>query len=329
LNHGVKITAVGHYAPPDIVTNEDYAARWGLDTNEDWISSRTGMKRRHWATAEQATSDLAIEAARITLAKAGLRGSDIDCYVLTTVTPDYRFPATACIVAAQLGAADKPAFDIEAACSGFIYGLAVASSLVRSGVYHRVLLISAETLSKITNLKDRSSAVLFGDGAAAVLLESSANDSLLSAELGSDGSRPEILRIYAGGSRRALTPEGIEAGEQYMYMEGREVFKLAVTKMIEATDTALRKANLTKADVAFLIPHQANKRIIDATAKYLEMPPDKVIVNIEEYGNTSSASIPIALSEALDEGRIKSGDVLVFVSFGGGLSWAALVWRWA
>jgi 3-oxoacyl-[acyl-carrier-protein] synthase-3 len=329
LNHGVTITAIGHYAPPDIVRNEDYAARWGLDTNEDWISSRTGMQRRHWATAEQATSDLAIEAARITLAKAGLRGSDIDCYVLTTVTPDYRFPATACIVAAQLGAADKPAFDIEAACSGFIYGLAVASSLVRSGVYRRVLLISAETLSKITNLKDRSTAVLFGDGAAAVLLESSAKDSLLSAELGSDGSHPEILRIYAGGSRRALTPEGIEAGEQYMYMEGREVFKLAVTKMIEATDIALRKANLTKADVAFLIPHQANKRIIDATAKYLEMPPDKVIVNIEEYGNTSSASIPIALSEALDAGRIKSGDVLVFVSFGGGLSWAALVWRWA
>jgi 3-oxoacyl-[acyl-carrier-protein] synthase-3 len=287
------------------------------------------MKRRHWATADQATSDLAIEAARATLAKAGLQGSDVDCYVVATATPDYSFPATACIVAAQLGAADKAAFDIEIACSGFIYGLTVASSLVRSGVYRRVLLIGAETLSKITNLKDRSTAVLFGDGAAAVLLEATENDSFLSAQLGSDGSRPEILRVPAGGSRKALTPEGIEAGEQYLYMEGREVFKFAVTKMIEATDIALQKANLTRTDVDLLIPHQANKRIIDAAAKYLEMPSDRVIVNIQEYGNTSSASIPMALSEALDEGRIKSGDVIVFVGFGGGLSWGAVVWKWA
>jgi 3-oxoacyl-[acyl-carrier-protein] synthase-3 len=227
-----------------------------------------------------------------------------------------------------LGAVDKPAFDLSIACSGFIFGLTNASSLVRSGVYKRVMLICAETLSKITNTRDRGTAILFGDGAAAVILEQSEEDSFLSSELGTDGSHPEILRVPAGGSRKALTAEGIEAGEQYLYMEGREIFKFAVTKMIEATDIALKKAHLTRTDVDVLVPHQANKRIIDAAAKYLKMPPEKVVVNIQEYGNTSAASIPIALSEALDEGRIKSGDTIVFVGFGGGLSWGAVVWKW-
>jgi 3-oxoacyl-[acyl-carrier-protein] synthase-3 len=326
---GVRISAVAHYAPAEIITNEDYAKRWGLDTSDEWIVSRTGMKRRHWASPEQATSDLAIEAGRRALEKAGLDGNDIDCYVLCTATPDYTFfPATACIVASQLGAIDKPAFDLSIACSGFIYGLTNASSLVRSGVYKRVMLIGAETLSKITNTADRGTAILFGDGAAAVILESSEEDSFLSSELGTDGSHPEILRVPAGGSRRALTAEGLEAGEQYLYMEGREVFKFAVTKMIEATDVALKKAHLTRENVDVLVPHQANKRIIDAAAKYLEMPAEKVVVNIQEYGNTSAASIPIALSEALDEGRVKAGDTIVFVGFGGGLSWGAVVWKW-
>jgi 3-oxoacyl-[acyl-carrier-protein] synthase-3 len=190
------------------------------------------------------------------------------------------------------------------------------------------MLIGAETLTKIVDRTDRATAVLFGDGAGAVILEAAPEDSFLSSELGSDGSRPEVLRVPAGGTRKPLTPTAYEAREQYIHMEGREVFKFAVTKMIEATDTALQKANLQKSDVDWLIPHQANKRIIDAAAKYLDMPDDKVIVNIHEYGNTSAASIPIALSEAVGSGKIKKGDVIVFVGFGGGLSWGAVTWRW-
>jgi 3-oxoacyl-[acyl-carrier-protein] synthase-3 len=324
---GVKIVAVGHYAPAGILSNEDLEKV--LDTSDEWITTRTGMKRRHVASEGEATSDLAIAAARRALSKTALTPADIDCYVVATVTPDYPFPATACIVAAKLGAANKAAFDIEIACSGFIYGLTVASSLVRAGVYKRIMLIGAETLTKIVNRNDRATAILFGDGAGAVILESSESDSFLSSELGSDGSRPELLRVAAGGTRRPLTPAAWEAGEQYIHMEGREVFKFAVTKMIDATDVALRKANLQKTELNWLIPHQANKRIIDAAAKYLEMPEDKVIVNIHEYGNTSAASIPIALSEAVESGKINNGDVIVFVGFGGGLSWGAVTWRWA
>ena len=324
---GVKIVAVGHYTPDGILTNEDLEKV--LDTTDEWITTRTGMKRRHIASAEEATSDLAIAAARKALAKTDLTPADIDCYVVATVTPDYTFPATACIIASKLGASDKAAFDIEIACSGFIYGLTVASSLIRSGVYKRVMLIGAETLTKIVNRNDRATAVLFGDGAGAVILEASKKDSFLSSELGSDGSRPEVLRVPAGGSRNPLTPSAYEAGEQYLYMEGREVFKFAVTKMIDATDRALKKAKLKKKDVDWLIPHQANKRIIDSAAKYLKMPEEKVVVNIEEYGNTSAASIPIALSEAVESGKIKNGDIIVFVGFGGGLSWGAVAWKWA
>lgn len=324
---GVKIAAVGHYAPDGILTNEDLEKV--LDTSDEWIVTRTGMKRRHVSSETQATSDLAIAAARNALAKTSLTPADIDCYVVATVTPDYPFPATACIVAAQLGASDKAAFDVEIACSGFIYGLTVASSLIRSGVYKRIMLIGAETLTKIVDRTDRSTAILFGDGAGAVILEAAQTDSFLSSELGSDGSRPELLRVTAGGTRHPLTPAAYEAREQFIHMEGREVFKFAVTKMISATDIALQKAQLQKTDLDWLIPHQANKRIIDAAAKYLDMPEEKVIVNIHEYGNTSAASIPIALSEAVEAGRIKNGDIIVFVGFGGGLSWGAVTWRWA
>lgn len=318
---------MGHHAPSGILSNEDLEKV--LDTSDEWITTRTGMKRRHVSTAEQATSDLALAAARQALEHAALTPAGIDCYIVATVTPDYVFPATASIVASKLGASDKPAFDIEIACSGFIYGLTVASSLIRAGVYKRIMLIGAETLTKIVNRNDRATAVLFGDGAGAIILEASEADSFLSCELGTDGSRPEILRVAGGGSRRPLTPAALEAGEQYMHMEGREVFKFAVTKMISATDSALKKANLQKSDVDWLIPHQANKRIIDAAAKYLDMPEDKVVINIQEYGNTSAASIPIALSETVQAGKIKSGDIIVFVGFGGGLSWGAVAWKWA
>ena len=327
MTSGVKIAGVGHYAPSAVLTNEDLEKI--LDTSDEWITSRTGMKRRHISAPDEATSDLAVNAARKALAYAGLAPEDIDCYIVATVTPDYPFPATACILASKLGALNKAAFDIEIACSGFIYGLTVASAMVRSGVYHRIMLVGAETLTKIVNKKDRSTAILFGDGAGAVILEGAQEDSFLSSELGSDGSRPEILRVRAGGSRYALDPLRYDMGEQFIYMEGREVFKFAVTKMIDATEVALRKAELTHDDLDFLIPHQANKRIIDAAAKYLNMPDEKVLINIHEYGNTSAASIPIALSEAVNAGKIKDGDVIVFVGFGGGLSWGAVTWKWA
>ena len=324
---GVRIAGVGHYTPAQLLTNADLEAV--LDTSDEWIVTRTGMKRRHVAAPEEATSDLAVHAARRAMEAAGVTAHDVDCFIVATVTPDYIFPATASIVASKLGAGNRAAFDIEIACSGFIYGLTVASSLVRSGIYRRIVLIGAETLTRIVNRNDRATAILFGDGAGAVVLEASAEDSFLASELGTDGSRPDLLRVPGGGSRDPLTAAALDAGRQYMEMQGREVFKFAVTKMIEATDAALEKAHLGKHDLDWLIPHQANKRIIDAAAKYLDMPSEKVIVNIHEYGNTSAASIPIALSETVNAGKIRPGDVICFVGFGGGLSWGAVAWRWA
>jgi 3-oxoacyl-[acyl-carrier-protein] synthase III len=286
------------------------------------------MKRRHWASDAEATSDLAIGAAQAALDQAGLRPTEIDCFIVCTVTPDYYFPATACVVAAKLGAKYTAAFDISIACSGFIYGLTVATGLIRSGVYRRVMLIGAETLSKILNKDDRATAILFGDGAGAVILERSEEDSFLAAELGADASKPELLYVEASGTRHPIDKRALEEKENLIAMQGREVFKVAVNKMIEATGAALAQAHLTKGDVTFLIPHQANKRIIDVAAQYLAVPEEKVVTNIAEYGNTSAASIPIALSEFVRAGKLKDGDVILFVSFGAGLSWGAVVWKW-
>ena len=326
-SYGVKIVGVGHYAPAHVVTNRDLET-W-LDTTDEWITTRTGMKRRHWASEGEATSDLAAAAASAALVHAGLRAQEIDCVIVSTVTPDYYFPATGCLVASRLGIPEKPAFDIAIACSGFIYGLTVAAGLIRSGVYRRVMLIGAEALSKILDKSDRSTAILFGDGAGSVILERSNEDSFLAADLHADGSRPELLYAQGSGSRRPFDQAALDAKEHLIHMQGRETFKLAVTKMVETTDAVLGKANLAKSEVTFLIPHQANKRIIDATARYLELPEEKVVVNITEYGNTSAASIPMALSETVRAGVIKPGDVIIFVAFGGGLSWGAVAWRWA
>lgn len=327
LSAGVKIVGVGHYAPPRIVTNHDLEA-W-LDTSDEWITTRTGMKRRHWASDEEGTSDLASAAASAALMHAGLTAQDIDCFIVATVTPDFYFPATACLVASRLGVMQKPAFDIAIACSGFIYGLTVASGLIRSGVYRRIMLIGAEALSKILDKEDRSTAILFGDGAGAVILERSDEDSFLAADLGADGSRPELLYAHGSGFRKPIDHAALDAKVQLIHMQGPETFKVAVTKMVESTDSVLAKANLRKSDVTFLIPHQANRRIIDATARYLGLPEEKVIVNIAEYGNTSAASIPLALSETVRAGLLKADDLIVFVAFGGGLSWGAVAWRWA
>jgi 3-oxoacyl-[acyl-carrier-protein] synthase-3 len=327
LPSGVKIVGVGHYAPPRIVSNHDLEA-W-LETTDDWITTRTGMKRRHWASEEEATSDLATAAASAALVHAGLQPQEIDCFIVATVTPDYYFPATACLVASKLSVTEKPAFDIGIACSGFIYGLTVASGLIRSGVYRRIMLIGAETLSKILDKEDRATAILFGDGAGAVILEQNPEDSFLASALGADASRPELLYAHGSGARRPIDHAALDAKVHLIHMQGRETFKLAVQRMVEATETVLQKAGLSKSDVTFLVPHQANRRIIDATARYLDVPEEKVVVNIAEYGNTSAASIPIALSETVRAGLIKPEDLIIFVAFGAGLSWGAVAWRWA
>jgi 3-oxoacyl-[acyl-carrier-protein] synthase-3 len=324
---GVRIAGVGHHVPKGVLSNADLERM--LDTSDEWITTRTGMKERHIASVEEPTSELAFVAAQHAIASAGIEAKDLDCIIVATVTPDYPFPATACIVGSKLGIPGVPAFDIEIACSGFIYGLTVAASLVRTGVFKRVLLIGAEELSRIINYDDRSTAVLFGDGAGAVVLEASEIDSFLGSELGADGSNPKHLYVEVGGT--ALPPinaDDIECKRNKVVMNGREVFRFAVTKMIEATNVALERAGLTARDVTWLIPHQANRRIIDSAAKHLDLPPERVVVNIDRYGNTSAASIPMALSETVAEGKLKDGDVILFVGFGGGLSWGAVAWRW-
>jgi 3-oxoacyl-[acyl-carrier-protein] synthase-3 len=324
---GVRIAGVGHYVPKGVLTNADLERM--LDTSDEWITTRTGMKERHVAAPDEPTSEIALFAARNALANAGRQPADIDCLIVATVTPDYAFPATACILGAKLGITGKPAFDIEIACSGFIYGLTVAASLIRTGVFKRILLVGAEELTRLVNYKDRSTAILFGDGAGAAVLEASETDCFLAAELGADGSNPENLYLPKSGTAGPpLTAADVEQRRNTIVMNGREVFRFAVTKMIAATNVALGRAGITAADITWLIPHQANRRIIDAAAKHLEMPVERVIVNIDRYGNTSAASIPMALSEAAASGKLKDGDVILFVGFGAGLSWGAVAWRW-
>ncbi|MGB8267946.1 MAG: beta-ketoacyl-ACP synthase III [Candidatus Velthaea sp.] len=324
---GVRIAGVGHYVPERILSNADFEKMF--DTTDEWIVSRTGMKERRIARDDQPTSDLAYRAAVDCLTRSGFTAGDMDLVVVATVSPDYFFPATACIVGARLGIAGKPCFDFEIACSGFIYGLTFLSQMIRTGLYKRILFICADKLSHFVDYEDRSTAVLFGDGAGAVILEHSDRNSFLSASLGADGSVPENLWVKAGGTAHPSTAATIAAKEDRIYQNGKEVFKFAVIKMTQSLDAVLAEAHLTEDDVAFLIPHQANKRIIDAAAKRLQMPYERIVVTVHKYGNTSAASIPIALSETVREGKLKDGDVIVFVGMGGGLSWGAVAWKWA
>jgi 3-oxoacyl-[acyl-carrier-protein] synthase-3 len=315
---GARIAGVGHYVPDRIMSNGDFEAI--LETSDEWIHSRTGMRERRYASDAQASSDLATEAARHALERAGLAATDMD----------YQFPATACIVAANLGAVGKAAFDIEIACSGFIYELPMAASFVRAGVFRRVMIIGVETLSRIMNFEDRSTCILFGDGAGAAIVERTPveNDCFLACELGADGQNPELLFVEAGGSRHPMTAEKLLAKKDKVEMSGREIFKYAVNKMVETSKNVIESAGLTLNDVDWMIPHQANRRIIEAAAKRLEVKLENIVINIERYGNTSSASIPIALSETIERGTIHKGDVILFTGFGGGLSWGSIAWRW-
>jgi 3-oxoacyl-[acyl-carrier-protein] synthase-3 len=302
-----------------------------FDTSDQWIVSRTGMRERRYAPPKMAASDLAVRAARHALKRAGLRGKDIDCWIVATVTPDYQFPATACIVASKLGAVGKPAFDIEIACSGFIYSLPIAASFIRSGIFRRVMIVGVETLSHKINFEDRSTAILFGDGAGAAIVERRPRDEdgFLSCDLGADGTNPELLCVPAGGSREQLTAESIDSRRDKIVMAGREIYRYAVNKMVETSRSALKKAALTTADVTWMIPHQANQRIIEAAAKRLGIDRKRIVINIDRYGNTSAASIPIALSETIGRGDLRPGNLVLFTGFGGGLSWGSIAWRWA
>jgi 3-oxoacyl-[acyl-carrier-protein] synthase-3 len=328
MNHGVTITGVGAYAPSGILTNEDLEKL--VDTTDEWIVQRTGMKRRHIAAPNEATSDIAIPAALAALDAAGKQPSDLDCVIVATATPDYLFPATSCIVASRLGIPGKAAFDISIGCSGFVYSLTTAAALIRSGVYARILVIGAETLSKLVDYTDRATCILFGDGAGAVVVERAEEDCFLGSDLGAEGSDPSVLYLPGGGSRMPLSLNGETAQQRlgYIRMQGQAVFKFAVQQMAGSVQAALAKAGLTTADVDFVVPHQANKRIVDATMKMLQLPLDKCITNIDEYGNTSAASIPLALADSVRAGQVKKGNVVVFVAFGAGLSWGAVVWRW-
>src|SRR3954464_15566635 len=321
------ITGWGMYAPSRVVTNDDLAKF--VDTNDEWISSRTGIKERRFASEGETTSSMSVRAARIALERAKLRPQDVQLVIVGTCSPDYIFPATACMVQSELGANRAGAFDVEAACTSFVTALGVARGMISSGTVQNALVIGAETLSRFLNFKDRTTCVLFGDGAGAVVVEASnASVGIESVVLHSEGSKGELLMVKAGGARVPATKDTLEMGQHFITMAGGEVFKLAVKSMADAAEEAIAEAGLTLDDIDILIPHQANIRIIDGVAKRLHFPPEKVFVNIQRYGNTSAASIPIALCEAESTGRLRKGDKVLLVAFGGGFTWGASVLEW-
>lgn len=324
----VGILATGSYLPERILTNKELETM--VDTTDEWIVSRTGIRERRVSTPEQASSDLAYEASMRAIEKAGLTPDQIDLILVATVTPDMMFPSTACILQNRLGANKAAALDVSAACTGFIYALATGSKFIETGMYRHVLVVGVESLSKITDWEDRNTCVLFGDGAgAAVLGPVEDGQGFQSFVLGADGSGGVHLNQKAGGSRLPASLETIENKQHFVYMNGREVFKFAVRVMNTATDEAIEKAGMSKEDIDFLVPHQANQRIIDAAVERLGLSEDKVVVNLDRYGNMSSASIPVALDEAVAEGRIQDGSNLLLVGFGGGLTWASTVIKWS
>jgi 3-oxoacyl-[acyl-carrier-protein] synthase III len=327
LGRPVGIVGLGSYVPENVVTNADLEKI--VDTNDEWIVERTGIRERRIAAPEQATSDLAIEAGRKALEDAGVDPLDVDLVILATCTPDMAVAATACIVQTQLGCTKAAAFDLIAACSGFVYGMEMAAGLIASRAYNTVLVIGAETLSRIVDWEDRNTCVIFADGAgAAVLQPVKEGYGLLGMHLGAE-SGAEYLRVAAGGSRCPASPQTVANKEHYLMMNGNEVYKFAVKVMGEAAIKALEDAGITADQLDWLVPHQANMRIIQAAAKRLKMPMEKVIVNVDRYGNTSAASIPIALDEAYRAGKFKEGDLIVAVGFGAGLTWAASVIKWS
>lgn len=327
MNKSVGIIGIGSYVPEKIVTNKDLEKI--VETSDEWIVSRTGIKQRHVVEPGVATSDLATYAAEKALLDAGVTADEIDLIIVATATPDMLFPSTACLVQDKIKASKAAAFDLSAGCSGFAYGLVTGSQFIKAGLYKKVLVIGAETLSTILDWSDRNTCVLFGDGAGAVVLgEVPAGYGILGVDLGADGAGGELLKLPAGGSRIPTTNESINQRLHYLQMSGNDVFKFAVKVMGEAAVKALDNSGLSHTDVDCLIPHQANIRIIQSAAKRLKLPMEKVIVNVDKYGNTSAASIPLAMDEAIKNDKLKNGDIIVLVGFGAGLTWASCVIKW-
>ena len=322
-----RFAGLGYYLPEAVLTNLDFEKM--VDTSDEWIVTRTGIRERHIAKAEEASSDLAINAARKAMADARVDAKDIDLIVVGTATSDYPFPSTATVVQNKIGAKNAAAFDVAGACSGFIYAVTIAQSMIIAGKARRVLVIGVETLSRITDYTDRATCVLFGDGAGAVIMEAcEPGEGILATYMKSDGTYADLLYQPVGGSRTPLTEERIRNREQFIKMKGDGLFKYAVKAMVDAAQTVLRDANVKVSDIDFVIPHQANLRIIEGVRNRLGVPPEKTIVNIDRVGNTSTASIPIAFCEARDKGIIKHGDRILMVAFGGGLTWGAVLLKY-
>ena len=321
------ITGWGMAVPERVLTNLDLAAM--IETDNEWIVSRTGISERRIAADGETSASLAAEAALKALEVARLKPANLDLIIVSTSSPEYIFPATACLVQDQIGATKAGAFDLSAACTGFIFALNMATQAIRAGSIHNALVIGSETLSRIVNWQDRGTCILFGDGAGAFVLQASEEPGgLISAVMRSDGSGGELLIIPGGGSRYPASEKTVREGLHYIQMNGREVFRFATRVMTQATEEALDKAKLKIEDVKLLIPHQANQRIIETAARNLEIPMERVVLNVGRYGNTSTASIPIATCEAIQDGRLTPGDRLVFVGFGAGLTWGAAVAIW-
>ncbi|SNB45644.1 beta-ketoacyl-ACP synthase III [Geobacter sp. DSM 9736] len=322
-----RITGTGSALPDKILTNFDIEKM--VDTSDEWIVTRTGIRQRHIAQEGEYTSTFASMAARNALDKAGLTPDQLDMILVATVTPDFPFPSTACLVQSNLKAANAVALDISAACSGFLYGLSIADKYIRTGSARKILVVGAEVLSRIVDWSDRNTCCLFGDGAGAVVVEASESEhGILSSHMKSDGSFWELLYQPGCGSRNPVSPKAISERLPFISMQGNEVFKHAVRAMGEIACEALAVHDLTADDIDLFIPHQANRRIIDAIAKRLGVPEKKIFNNVERYGNTSSASIPIALDEANRTGRVNTGDLILLAAFGGGLTWASTIVRW-
>jgi 3-oxoacyl-[acyl-carrier-protein] synthase-3 len=323
---GVKILGTGSYFPKKILTNADLEKM--IDTNSEWIVSRTGMQERHIAQDNEATSDLALGASLEAIKASGIKAEDIDLILVTTITPDMLFPTTACYLQAKLGLKDIPAFDLLAACSGFIYGITTAKSYIETGLCKTVLLVGAETLSKITDWTDRNTCILFGDGAGAMILTASeTDDDILSVSIGADGSYSKLLYQYGGGSVCPASAESVANKYHTIKMEGKDVFRNAVPKMVKAAQDAVLKSGKKLEDIKMFIPHQANMRIIEAVAKKLGISMDNVFVNIHKTGNISSATTITALDEAIKTKKLQKGYLVVLVAFGGGFTWGASVIR--
>ena len=324
----VGIKGMGYYVPENVFTNFDFEKI--IDTSDEWIRTRTGIVERRFASKDQATSDLACEAALKAIESAKISKEDIDMIILATVTPDYIAQGAACIVQNKLGLKGIPCFDLNAACTGFIYGLEVANSLVKSGLYKNVLVIGAETLSRIIDMQNRNTCVLFGDGAAAAVVgEVEEGYGFLGFSIGAEGEDDMILKIPAGGSKKPNDDETIKNRENFVVMKGQDVFKFAVNILPKVTLDALEKAKLDVSELSMVFPHQANSRIIESAAKRMKFPIEKFYMNLSRYGNTSSASVGLALGEAVEKGLVKKGDNVALTGFGGGLTYGSAIIKWA